>query len=157
MDELLSEVHALLDRYRPARVAALGPMASAIVAAYRFPRQAQVERLAPTSAALEGRPRYEFALLAPDGGRLERREGGALIARLRDLQAARLAVIVHFEPGGWQEADMRALGLSVDARYGEGPQALVLCTYDVATYKRTPEWLNARHWAHPERWNKARW
>lgn len=156
MDELLSDVHGLLDRHRPARVAALGPLANDIVAAYRFPRQAQFEHLAPSCAALADRGRYDFALLAPAGGKLGR-EGGALIARLRDLQAARLAVIVHFEPEGWQEADLRALGLSVDAHYGEGSEALALCTYDVATYKRTPEWLNPRHWAHPERWNKARW
>lgn len=156
MDELLSDIHGLLDRYRPARVAALGPLASDIVAAYRPPRQAQFEHLAPNCAALADRGRYDFALLAPAGGKLGR-EGGALIARLRDLQAARLAVIVHFEPEGWQEADLRALGLAVDAYYGEGSEALALCTYDVATYKRTPEWLNPRHWAHPERWNKARW
>ncbi len=157
MDRLLSDIHGLLDRHRPARVAALGPMACDIVAAYRLPGQAQVEQLAPSCAALAGRGRYDFALLAPAGGQLERREGTALIARLRDLQAARLAVIVHLGPDGWQEAELRALGLSVDARDGKGPDALALCTYDVATYKRTPEWLNPRHWAHPERWNKARW
>jgi len=25
-------------------------------------------------------------------------------------------------------------------------------SYDLATYKSTPEWLNARYWAHPDRW-----
>lgn len=29
--------------------------------------------------------------------------------------------------------------------------------YDIASYKAVPDWLNPRHWAHPERWNKARW
>jgi hypothetical protein len=24
--------------------------------------------------------------------------------------------------------------------------------YDLETYKTVPDWLNARHWAHPERW-----
>ena len=29
--------------------------------------------------------------------------------------------------------------------------------YDVGTYKTTPDWLNADHWANPELWNKHRW
>lgn len=29
--------------------------------------------------------------------------------------------------------------------------------YDIASYKTVPDWLNPRHWAHPERWNKTRW
>jgi hypothetical protein len=24
--------------------------------------------------------------------------------------------------------------------------------YDLDTYKTVPDWLNARYWAHPERW-----
>jgi len=29
--------------------------------------------------------------------------------------------------------------------------------FDIETYKRTPDWLNARHWANPELWGKFRW
>jgi len=29
--------------------------------------------------------------------------------------------------------------------------------FDIETYKRTPDWLNARHWANPELWGKYRW
>ncbi|WP_322520450.1 DUF6231 family protein [Guyparkeria halophila] len=29
--------------------------------------------------------------------------------------------------------------------------------FDIETYKRTPDWLNARHWANPELWDKYRW
>ncbi|OYY75970.1 MAG: hypothetical protein B7Y33_06085 [Hydrogenophilales bacterium 16-62-9] len=30
--------------------------------------------------------------------------------------------------------------------------ALNIHDYDLATYKPVPDWLNARYWAHPERW-----
>ncbi len=29
--------------------------------------------------------------------------------------------------------------------------------FDIETYKRTPDWLNARNWANPEMWDKHRW
>jgi hypothetical protein len=29
--------------------------------------------------------------------------------------------------------------------------------FDLGSYKATPDWLNARHWAHPEHWGKYRW
>lgn len=29
--------------------------------------------------------------------------------------------------------------------------------YHIGEYKPVPDWLNPRHWAHPERWNKSRW
>jgi hypothetical protein len=28
----------------------------------------------------------------------------------------------------------------------------VIYHFDLNTYKQVPDWLNARHWAHPERW-----
>lgn len=29
--------------------------------------------------------------------------------------------------------------------------------FDIHQYKETPDWLNAKNWAHPERWDKERW
>ncbi|ANJ66482.1 hypothetical protein A9404_02995 [Halothiobacillus diazotrophicus] len=29
--------------------------------------------------------------------------------------------------------------------------------FDIHQYKETPDWLNARHWANPQNWNKFRW
>lgn len=47
---------------------------------------------------------------------------------------------------------LRSLGFNLVQQAGEW----VMC-YDIVSYKTVPDWLNSRHWAHPERWNKARW
>ena len=49
-----------------------------------------------------------------------------------------------------------ALGFVAGPALGPGA-GVTLYVYDVSTYKRTPAWLNANGWAHPELWNKHRW
>lgn len=48
------------------------------------------------------------------------------------------------------EATFRALGFSLSAT--DPTENLRIHEYDLATYKTVPDWLNARFWAHPERW-----
>lgn len=43
-----------------------------------------------------------------------------------------------------------ALGFTVLAV--DSPNNMNLYEYDLDTYKTVPDWLNARYWAHPERW-----
>lgn len=43
-----------------------------------------------------------------------------------------------------------ALGFTLSASDATGNMRIHY--YDLATYKTVPDWLNARHWAHPERW-----
>jgi hypothetical protein len=45
----------------------------------------------------------------------------------------------------------RALGFMQSATDPAG--ATRVFHYDLDTYKTVPDWLNARYWAHPERWN----
>ncbi len=72
-----------------------------------------------------------------------------LIHRLRLYAAPRLLLAAR--PGCALDDDaFRALGFvreSVDPADGTRIQS-----YDLATYKSVPDWLNARFWAHPERW-----
>ncbi|MES1925471.1 hypothetical protein T31B1_09108 [Salinisphaera sp. T31B1] len=37
------------------------------------------------------------------------------------------------------------------------PAGWSLYRYDIHDYKTTPDWLNKRYWANPERWDQERW
>lgn len=47
-------------------------------------------------------------------------------------------------------ADFRALAFEPLLRDADG----ALYQFNLATYKPAPDWLNARYWAHPERWDQ---
>lgn len=75
------------------------------------------------------------------------------LAALRDRLNRPL--IVHpgegHRVGGPVDQQLVSLGFTRQA--ADGPVYL----FDIETYKRTPDWLNARHWANPELWDKYRW
>jgi len=48
------------------------------------------------------------------------------------------------------EAAFRALGFMQSAT--DKADTVRIFHYDLDTYKTVPDWLNARYWAHPERW-----
>ena len=48
------------------------------------------------------------------------------------------------------DAAFRALGFTLSAT--DTAANLRIYFYDLATYKTVPDWLNARYWANPERW-----
>jgi hypothetical protein len=48
------------------------------------------------------------------------------------------------------EAAFRALGFTLSGPDTAGEARIYF--YDLDTYKNVPDWLNARFWAHPERW-----
>lgn len=85
-------------------------------------------------AALDG--------LAPDDAR-------NLIHRIRLYVAPRLLLVAR--PACTLDVEaFRALGFELDAA---DPETNVRTqSFDLATYKPVPDWLNARYWAHPERW-----
>ena len=80
-----------------------------------------------------------------------------ILGRLRDLHATRVCALASdaVDPGSPRARGLSALGF---VRSGEPlDSGHVLYLFDIDHYKRTPDWLNARHWAHPERWDKERW
>jgi hypothetical protein len=44
------------------------------------------------------------------------------------------------------------LALGYDALGVDAESGIALYRHDIASYKNVPDWLNARFWAHPERW-----
>lgn len=91
---------------------------------------------------------------------LPRATAVALLASLRDVQARRVLVIDVERKGGpqgWQDADFRSFGFRRLFSQEEAGQRWRLHEFSIDTYKTTPDWLNARHWAHPQRFDKFRW
>jgi hypothetical protein len=82
---------------------------------------------------------------------LDRRQGLQLLAQVRTYAAP--AVLIAAQPGCTLDAsEFRALGFVVT--FTDSAEKVTLYEYDIATYKPVPDWLNARFWAHPERWER---
>ena len=107
--------------------------------------------------------RFDIAVVAGALEHMDKTAGRKLLAALRDVHAARFcaAVPVGREWAGmssqWQPGDFFALGLTLLDKYATDDGSIHLYKYDIATYKKTPDWLNARDWANPEMWDKYRW
>jgi len=80
---------------------------------------------------------------------LDTRQAQHLISRVRLYVASRL--LIAAPPGcPLDDAAFRALGFT---REMTAPtEDMHFYYYDLDTYKMVPDWLNARFWAHPERW-----
>ena len=72
-----------------------------------------------------------------------------LISQTRIYVAPRL-LLVEGTDCALDAAAFRALGFSLC--FNDDAENLNIYDYDLATYKPVPDWLNARYWAHPERW-----
>lgn len=73
----------------------------------------------------------------------------ALLTRVRDYVAPRILVIADAHCA-LTKLDFLALGYEILA--SDRVEHMTLYHFDLATYKQVPDWLNARFWAHPERW-----
>jgi hypothetical protein len=107
--------------------------------------------------------RYDICIVANTLERMDKASAGQLIARLRDLLTQRLFIVVPTGDGwpdlesNWEMADLIGFGMHLVADYELEGRHMQMYKFDLADYKQTPDWLNARHWAHPERWDKERW
>ena len=80
---------------------------------------------------------------------LDAAQARALLARVRDYISPHIIVIARARCP-LNRLDFLSLGyemLAVDE-----VDRIALYQFDLATYKQVPDWLNARYWAHPERW-----
>jgi hypothetical protein len=80
---------------------------------------------------------------------LDRQQAQHLISQTRLYAAPRILLAVQPDCA-LDEAAFRALGFTLAVT--DTVSNLRLYDYDLATYKTVPDWLNARFWAHPERW-----
>jgi len=86
-----------------------------------------------------------------------------LIARLRDIHARRLILVVAMGeqwPGSisvWNKRDLLALGLVQIAENIVSDRLVHVYGYDILTYKTSPDWLSSRFWANPGLFDKYWW
>ena len=127
---------------RPDSVCALDPVAHQLAC--------DVLRDTPVRAP-ENPPRQPCALaLGVDAlNGLDAQQAQHLISQVRLYTAPR--VLIAARPGcALDDATFRALGFTLSTP--EPVEGMRLYYYDLDTYKTVPDWLNARYWAHPERW-----
>jgi hypothetical protein len=154
------DARLMVETLAPSSALCIGPDCEAI-----FGSQQGVVKLAAGSGLperLTSFHRFDFAFVSRTLEYLERKEALALLARLRDCLGGHFGLLVPMGewPGHvtqWQESDLHALGLTLWGRYPRAYGELGLYVFNIANYKETPTWLNARYWAHPERWDQDWW
>lgn len=126
------------------------------------------EALADTEAILLGSDGAESrlddlpraALAIVDGCAAFSSEAAAvqLVGRLRDLHADRVLVIAdRGDDAHLGRHTLIGLGFQRWGHSRDPDGRRRWYEFDMAHYKVTPDWLNARHWANPELWDKYRW
>lgn len=102
--------------------------------------------------------RFEFAIVADTLDELERKESEQLISRLRDLHSKLLWVMVsENQQGCYNSKDAIAQGMRMVNPENFGAGQPEWYEFSLQFYKPVPQWLNAKNWANPERWDKSRW
>jgi hypothetical protein len=150
------EILAWLHQAEPERVLLVCPEDSSLYRAVTQVRE-RARHLEPeraTPEALSGTA-YDLAVVADTLERLPRKDAGMLLSRLRDLHSKRFLALVRLGgDGNWSNTDLIAYGMK---HCGDFPDDYALYRFNIYDYKDTPDWLNAKYWAHPERWGKERW
>ncbi len=162
MSELCDAILHIAEAACPRTLLAVGAAASGCLGDYaEAHRDCRLEPLVGEGipARLARLGRYDLALVSGVLESLPAPAGAALLARLRDVHARRLLVLVRGGAGAgvWDESALRGYGLRPAGSWGEAGGATCLYEFDLYDYKMTPDWLNAEHWAHPELWDKYRW
>ncbi len=88
--------------------------------------------------------------------------GKHLLSRVRDMFAERVLHLVLSDvvtgtsigQSNWSLADSLAMGFVELCAIPFESSHVTVYDFDIRCYKSEPDWLNARHWAHPERWNR---
>lgn len=94
--------------------------------------------------------------------RSQKKSIGSLLSRLRDVHADRILHIVCSEDEGsdtgqafnWSLTDSLQMGFSLVQKIQRDGSNVSLYEYCIQNYKTSPDWLNARHWAHPHLWKQ---
>lgn len=155
--DLLPPVLRYLQEIDAQTVLVLGQQAGSVASACRA-AHAGCAVTASLCTEMDSAARYPAAVLIGCIEYLEKAAALALIARLRDLQAARLLVVAPIGPewtghaSYWQETEFLGMGMQIYGRLACDAGTMLLCRYDIRDYKQVPDWFNSKYWAHPEHW-----
>ena len=164
----LPDLTQRLESHALASLLAIGPQAGALATAYQSAHpDCRFTYLDPHGTlsgemlleALVGQGRFDFIIVRGVLERIDAEFGAHLIARLRDVHTRRFCVVLRTSDGEhrWQASELIAMGLTHWSSGTVNRATLEVYGFDLGTYKATPDWLNARYWAHPEHWGKNRW
>lgn len=138
----LAHVQSRLLEMQPASVHALDERA------FQLASRVLPETLVSMPGQAPGMPcALALGIHALDG--LNAKQAQHLISRTRLYVAPRL-LLAERRDGALDAEMFRALGFALCA--SEAAENMNIYDYDLDTYKSVPDWLNARYWAHPERW-----
>ncbi len=149
------------EKVRPTNVLLVVPQLSAGLAEYlnvHSEIQYMHIEIRDLETAMSSLGRFDFVVVADSLEQLEKSKAEQLISRLRDLHARLLWVMVRQNlPNSYNGNDAVAQGMRM-----VNPEAFGTCQpqwyeFSLQFYKPVPQWLNAKHWANPERWDKSRW
>lgn len=155
-EDAVEEILAWLYQTEPRRLLLIcppdSPLYGAVTRVHEDTRHLEPGRATPET--LSGTA-YDLAVIARTLEKLSRKDAGMLLSRLRDLHTRRFLTLVRLGgEGDWTNTDLIAYGMK---RCGRFANDYALYRFNIYDYKDTPDWLNAKYWAHPERWGKERW
>jgi hypothetical protein len=136
------QLQTRLQEIRPASVCALDAAAQQLAA----------NVLQDTPVHLQANPPKQTCTLAlglDALNGLDAQQAQHLISQTRLYVAPRILLAVR-SGCALDEETFRALGFTLSAT--DTAAAMRIHYYDLDTYKTVPDWLYARFWAHPERW-----
>lgn len=118
----------------------------------------ELERLQPDDALerLAELPMQDLVVVGEALESMAGQSGDRLIAGLRDLYARRILLRLNPGNGCWTHQRVMAFGFQRLFTLPEPPHT-AFYGFDLGNYKVTPDWLNPRHWANPEMFDRYRW
>lgn len=114
----------------------------------------------PKDVGSLGGETFDVAIVAGVLSAVPHQTAIALLARLRDVLAHRVLIIDTTTPhnlGNRNDISYRAYGFRCLLTHQDAGQLWRVHEFSIDTYKTTPDWLNAKDWAHPQRFDKFRW
>lgn len=117
------------------------------------PQVAETVQTADSLEKLKSITRQRLAIINGFPEEISADDGTQILAALRDLKAEIIYVLHRDADERWLEADFRALGFRHIKQYPKETPSKTLYYFDIYDYKLTPDWLNSKFWANPERWD----
>lgn len=149
------------EKLRPVKALLIAPEVSAELVKY-FSANPDIQKehiqTRDLDQAMTSLGRFDFVVVADSLEQMERYTAEQLISRLRDLHAKLLWVMVPVDrPNCYHGNDAVAQGMRMVSPESFGSRQPQWYEFSLQFYKPVPQWLNAKHWANPDRWNKSRW
>lgn len=164
------DIETLINECQPSSILVIGANEKTYIANYIAQKKALHQQCTVTSISIKDalpyrqKPlRYDVGIVVDTLEYLDKEQSGQLIARLRDLHTDRFVIVVRIGDQWehiksiWQTVDLLGFGMKLVSRYHIDNKPIHVYKYDISTYKKTPEWLNAKNWANPELWSRFRW